>query len=380
MKYAFLFLTYDNILFEEEILKLIDNNNIYIHPKYPNKVHNSISKYIIKNLVQTKWAECSIVDATINLLREAYNNIENEWFILLSSDTYPLHTNKQFYKKFEKFQKDNNNKSIFSYNNKYKDYYKTSQWWIIKRADVNIILNAIQKYKHRFKDLGIQGACDEFYFLSILMWEIPNYEYIDMQSIHTRFLKNTLSKHPLMFNKLTPVDTKILKESKSFFIRKVTSNFQIKSIKLHKILYVLTIGLYTNQNDILKFINKNIKHMDFILFVLIDDLNNIFIDIKNSVLYIYLINFKYYYDTIISLCITEQNILKQWNNNIFFIPEIYDFKLLNLQNISLQFNTINISKYCHYIIKNNNYIKQIKDLKFLELKDNKNNIALKIYI
>jgi hypothetical protein len=354
MKFAFLFLTYDNLLFEKEILNFVGDNNIYIHPKYPNKVHKSISKYIIKNIVETKWAECSIVNATLNLLKESYENIENKWFILLSSDTYPLCNIKKLNKL---------SKSIFLYNNMYKDYYKTSQWWILKRDDVNVILNTINKYKHRFHDLGISGACDEFYFLSVLMWENPKYEYINMQSIYTRFLKNTLSKHPVLFNKLTSVDNKILKKSNALFIRKVTSNFSLKSIKLKKILCILTIGTYTKQNDLLKFIIQYNKTMDFILFVEFDDINNIFTEIINNVLYVYIIKYKYYYDSIISLCITENNILKQWKNNIIFIPEVYDY---NLFNISGKSNIFDINKHRQYILKNNKYDKQIKDLTFID--------------
>ena len=360
MKFAYLFLTYDNLIFEKEILNFVADNNIYIHPKYPNKIHKSISKYIINNLVETKWAECSIVNATLNLLKTAYNNIDNKWFVLLSSDIYPLYNNKKFLKKFIELQ-GNTVKSIFLYNNMYKDYYKTSQWWILKRDDVSIILDTVNKYKNRFHDLGISGACDEFYFLSVLMWENPNYEYINMQSIYTRFLKNTLSKHPVMFNKLTKYDSDILKLSNSFFIRKITPNFILKHIKLKKNLCILTIGTYTKQQDLLKFINKYNILMDFILFIEFDDINNIFIEIINKSLYIYIIKYKYYYDSIISLCITEKNILKQWNKNIIFIPEVYDFNLFNMSGKSTYFD---INKHRQYILKNNNYIQKIKDLSF----------------
>ena len=167
MKFAFLFLTYDNLVLEKDILDFVGDNNIYIHPKYPKKVNKSISKYIIKDLVQTEWAKCSIVDATLNLLKEAFINTDNDWFILLSSDVCPILKYNQFIKKFTKLQNENNNKSIFTFVDKYKDYYKTNQWWILNRNDVEIILKTIEKYKHKFTNFHQNGACDEFYFLSV---------------------------------------------------------------------------------------------------------------------------------------------------------------------------------------------------------------------
>ena len=154
-----------------------------IHPKYPKKVNKSISKYIIKDLVQTEWAKCSIVDATLNLLKEAFINTDNDWFILLSSDVCPILKYNQFIKKFTKLQNENNTKSIFTFVDKYKDYYKTNQQWILNRNDVEIILKTIEKYKHKFTNFHQNGACDEFYFLSVLMWTVPNYKYINMQII-----------------------------------------------------------------------------------------------------------------------------------------------------------------------------------------------------
>jgi outer membrane protein TolC len=77
MSIAFLFLTYDNFTNNTIIKKFIKNQNIYIHPKYPNNVNKEFKSYIIKNLIDTKWGEYSIVDATLNLLKEAFNVTNN---------------------------------------------------------------------------------------------------------------------------------------------------------------------------------------------------------------------------------------------------------------------------------------------------------------
>ena len=94
MAYAFLFLTYDNIIKDYNI----DNINIYIHAKYPEKVNKKYKKYIIKNLIkQTDWCEYSIVKATINLLKEALSQLpekitEAELHTLLRDTHSPLST------------------------------------------------------------------------------------------------------------------------------------------------------------------------------------------------------------------------------------------------------------------------------------------------
>ena len=51
MKFAFLFLTYDNIYNSDILLNFINDDNLYIHSKFPNKINNNIKKYFIKNLI-----------------------------------------------------------------------------------------------------------------------------------------------------------------------------------------------------------------------------------------------------------------------------------------------------------------------------------------
>ena len=45
---------------------------------------------------KTSWADNSIVTATINLLRTAYQEPTNQWFVLLSYDAYPLFNMSDF--------------------------------------------------------------------------------------------------------------------------------------------------------------------------------------------------------------------------------------------------------------------------------------------
>ena len=76
-----LFLTYSNIIHLNKFTDLFDNCNVYIHPKFPDKVNESLKKYIIPNLVETKWNDKSIITATIELLKVAYNNEKNNLLV-----------------------------------------------------------------------------------------------------------------------------------------------------------------------------------------------------------------------------------------------------------------------------------------------------------
>jgi hypothetical protein len=65
MSFAFLFLTYDNIINTAIYFNFFENQNIYIHPKYVDTVDNRLKQYIIKNILNTEWCGISIINATL---------------------------------------------------------------------------------------------------------------------------------------------------------------------------------------------------------------------------------------------------------------------------------------------------------------------------
>mgnify|MGYP000223743036 FL=1 len=93
-KIAFCFLTIDNIhkaeLWEDFFKGHEDKYSIYLHPKNPEKVDPAYKKYILGNLVETKWGDISLVRATLNLFREAYKNQNNKICVLVSDSCIPL--------------------------------------------------------------------------------------------------------------------------------------------------------------------------------------------------------------------------------------------------------------------------------------------------
>lgn len=90
-KIAFLFLTLDNPNFPNiwdfYFKDHQDKINIYIHPKYPEKVTWQKDK-IIKDLKQTEWG--LIVDAYKSLFREALLDKSNVKFIMISESCVPI--------------------------------------------------------------------------------------------------------------------------------------------------------------------------------------------------------------------------------------------------------------------------------------------------
>jgi hypothetical protein len=93
-KIAFCFLTIDNIhkldVWEQFFKGNEDKYSIYIHPKNPENVSNKYKKNIIGNLVETKWGDVSLVRATLNLFKAAYQDPQNKMFVLVSDSCIPL--------------------------------------------------------------------------------------------------------------------------------------------------------------------------------------------------------------------------------------------------------------------------------------------------
>ena len=307
MSYAFLFLTYDNFVNKDIIKQFTKDQNIYIHPKFPNNVDSYFKSFIINDLIETKWGEISIVYATINLLKEAYKNENNKWFILLSQDSYPLYDFTEFDNLFNKIH---NNKSIFNFKSIYDKYYKTSQWFILCRNDVKIILDNYLKYDKFFETKydKLIGAYDEIYFLTLLMLVNNNYKYTDYNLMYTKWLDNTTQKSPLYFNKLLLEDKEYIKKNNCLFIRKITNIFTLNIYKPKKKLYVIFIGTVTDQN-----INFN-DEFDIILLISVD-IKTIKKEIIDKAIYIINIIYFFYYESILDLI--NQPFIQKWSIIVF---------------------------------------------------------------
>lgn len=222
---AFLFLTYGNILHScmEEYTR---RHKVYIHAKYPENVQPVFKSRCIPT-VPTEWGDMSIVHATLQLLKAAYQE-NHSWFVLLSEDVYPL----QPIHKLEKFLA-NQSYSIFDP----RGGFKTSQWWILTREDVATILETsftISKPKN--------GAYDEYYFLSLLMHKNPFYSYTPYPVMYVRWLEGT-QQHPASFQRWMEMDER--ESALSFFVRKTFSGFSLKRYEPQRTLMMVCVGTHT---------------------------------------------------------------------------------------------------------------------------------------
>lgn len=151
-KVAFLFLIYDTINCEELwniFFKNVDKcrYSIYIHYKF-NRPLKYFEEYKIKNIVETRYADISLVKAQNALLEEALKDPDNEHFVFVSNSCIPLKPFNHIYKFLN---------PAFSYFNitpqiqcfprcdsllayvEHKNIQKASQWCILNRKHASIM-------------------------------------------------------------------------------------------------------------------------------------------------------------------------------------------------------------------------------------------------
>ena len=390
-KISFLFLTYSDLLHANVIKKFTKNHDVFIHPKY-EVTNDYFKKKIIPERVETNWGEISIVYATINLLKNAFYTTNNNWFVLLSQDVYPL-------KKIADFEYFllSQTKSCFEYDRHNKNIYKTSQWWILNRKDVSIILENYEIFiSKNFNFKIIQAAIDESFFLTLLKWHNPLYSYTNFACIYTWWIKYAINKHPIIFNHITRDDDAKIKQKGSFFIRKTLPTFTPTIYEINPVppasnspypiknkdLFIICIGTESNQNYN-KLLNKN---CDIIIITFID-INQIDKNILSSCIYVYSYSYKFMYENLLAL-LKEININK-WGiitfitekfninelNNIFIDDKMQANKLPirnglnpNLQNDKIFYTLYDTNKEPVYIIKNQKVVNQkVNKIAFLFL-------------
>ena len=261
-----LFLTYSNITHIDAYDNFLDNCNIYIHPKYPENVDSSLQKYIIPTLIETKWGDKSIINATIELLKESYKNNDNKWFILCSEDMFPLvnYTKLSQYLTSQKY-------SIFDIMDNSKN--KTSQFWALKRDDVSKILSNRNKWNDIFDKIPKKTAVDELFFLPLLKLIDPNYKFTNSKICYVKWFKNFISKHPTTFNCLLQTDLNDIERNHSCFIRKTYSTFQNELCPDKRLTILLVYGS-ESISDFSVFLNDFSEIANIFILSMLDSVNN----------------------------------------------------------------------------------------------------------
>jgi len=333
-KIAFLLLTYEDHIQADNIKDFLENGNIYVHPKYPDKVNSYLKNYIIDNLIETKWGDISIVEAELNLLKESFNNINNQWFILMSDTCFPLMSFEQLYNNLFNIKKFNFNSFLFLtdyFNKNGYNYYKSSQFWILNRNDVELILNKKDKYIQLFNNFkhNSSSAYDELFFLTLLMNEYNLfYKFNNIMVNYNKWINFSFNKHPFYINKLTEVDENIIQEKNCFFVRKITNTFTpnyITNLKKNIVIIYIDSDIESNKNNknnkISNIINKYTNDNDIIIFYSDNAKKYITNElISMSILCINVI-YKIYKESYILFKINNADFFNQWSNILF--EEIY---------------------------------------------------------
>ena len=107
-KIAFLFLIYDILNLEELWNKFflnVDKNKYTIYIHYKNNVTlKYFEQYKLKNCIETKYADISLVCAQNILLEEALKDENNEHFIFLSNSCVPFKNFEFIYNKLSTYK------------------------------------------------------------------------------------------------------------------------------------------------------------------------------------------------------------------------------------------------------------------------------------
>lgn len=133
--------------------------NIYIHKK--EEFTGQFRQFCIQDEVETKWGFISIVQATLNLFKTAFQNEDNKYFVLLSDKCIPLYNPHNLY---ERITQINNNMLLYMKENhipRYKSlakkeffdqdtFKRQSQWMLLKRDTVKFLIE--NDYTYIFGD------------------------------------------------------------------------------------------------------------------------------------------------------------------------------------------------------------------------------------
>jgi hypothetical protein len=245
---AFLFLTRDNLnhptIWQEYLREFEGIFEIHVHPKYPEKVTQELIKNrILPEIVETAWADVSLVRATLQLLKAALKNSNNTHFILCSESCIPI---RPFARLLKLLQLDGRSWVSHSAPHEYAESnpvkshrfhssplipescaHLQEQWMILDRAAAEDLVE--EDFTAAFEEMF---APDEAYFISLL--KIKGFPQSWIRNQKSTWCEWDLSqKHPTSIEHLTPDILSQMFTSPSFFARKFPASTNLASFNLH---------------------------------------------------------------------------------------------------------------------------------------------------
>lgn len=109
MKHAYLIIAHNELELLKNLISILDDerNDIYIHfdaklNKLPELSVNKSKLYILEKRINVCWADFSVVEAELALLRAAYSNHHYAYYHLLSGVDLPLKSQEYIHDFFDK--------------------------------------------------------------------------------------------------------------------------------------------------------------------------------------------------------------------------------------------------------------------------------------
>lgn len=239
-KIAFLFLIYDTINHEElwkYFFSKADKNKYTIYIHYKNYIKSEyFDQYKLKNIINTKWGDISLVKAHNILLREALKDNDNQHFILVSNSCIPLKKfdyvynlldiNYSYYNLFIKHHSNERTMLARICVNNVNNIKKAHQWSILNRKHADLLQKAENNYIHWFKIIPDEHAHITYLFETKLENELKlTYDGIETATTFTNWTeKRTLQN----YSEISDYELSFLVKSPCLFGRKFTEVCDLK--------------------------------------------------------------------------------------------------------------------------------------------------------
>lgn len=248
MKIGFCFLIYKKLSQHKAWVNFFKNVNkeryeIYCHAKYFKKSENQklLQGKHIPEKIKTEWAKVSLVEASLELFRNAHED-GCDYVFLLSGECVPIHSfnfianqiqdkksvinfnltsslsgaQSGYFDSNENERRYKESNSIKKYVDK-NNFIKADQWVGLNKKDV-ITLTKDKSLIENFNDVF---AADEHYVPTVLN---KNRQLLDAKQqavTFTDWSSNKEWRHPKLFRNITPKELEKAKNSGAFFLRKV---------------------------------------------------------------------------------------------------------------------------------------------------------------
>lgn len=242
-KVAFLNLTINSFTQNHVWKDFIENGdddtfNLYLHPKF--KTPSLFSDNYIENTVPTAWGHFSLVEATIELMKAALEDEDNEYFALISDSHFPLYDLDTTVDLIKKRYKKMTFTKHFSFHTKVKsqkifregirgynfgEYNAVCQFFVCRRKDALEFIKTFEHWSQFFVKEKVILA-DEFYFWGVakqLKMDFTMGQATTYSDWSVRMKADgTQDRNPKAFPKLSKGMVDTYRDQGYLFVRKIT--------------------------------------------------------------------------------------------------------------------------------------------------------------